>query len=206
MYISLLLQPQNQPMSLGQTFCRQRSSFHKVKQLLRARAEQSWDLNLGKRGAHCTPLLLLYLRDPRGPSAALFSFPTARMKVYSGLTNKSALLYDSFQTESVPFEGLLSEGNSIRIEFMSDQARAASSFNIRFEGEGPRELPLPWGGGAGSGEAWRGWDWVLGGSNLAVQGQGRPSSQMDSRTCRSRLSFTDDSSYPLLSTYYVPSV
>ncbi|CAK6440114.1 unnamed protein product [Pipistrellus nathusii] len=56
-----------------------------------------------------------------------------RMMVYSGLTNKSALLYDSLRTESVPFEGLLSEGNSIRIEFTSDQARAASSFNIRFE-------------------------------------------------------------------------
>nr|KAF6312211.1 seizure related 6-like protein like [Pipistrellus kuhlii] len=56
-----------------------------------------------------------------------------RMTVYSGLTNKSALLYDSLRTESVPFEGLLSEGNSIRIEFTSDQARAASSFNIRFE-------------------------------------------------------------------------
>ncbi|XP_070255458.1 seizure 6-like protein isoform X4 [Myotis yumanensis] len=56
-----------------------------------------------------------------------------RMMVYSGLTNKSALLYDSLHTESVPFEGLLSEGNSIRIEFTSDQARAASSFNIRFE-------------------------------------------------------------------------
>uniref|UniRef100_A0A673THN1 Seizure related 6 homolog like n=1 Tax=Suricata suricatta TaxID=37032 RepID=A0A673THN1_SURSU len=56
-----------------------------------------------------------------------------RMRVYSGLINKSALLYDSLQTESVPFEGLLSEGHSIRIEFTSDQARAASAFNIRFE-------------------------------------------------------------------------
>ncbi|XP_064434646.1 seizure 6-like protein isoform X6 [Mirounga angustirostris] len=56
-----------------------------------------------------------------------------RMMVYSGLINKSAPLYDSLQTENVPFEGLLSEGNSIRIEFTSDQARAASAFNIRFE-------------------------------------------------------------------------
>uniref|UniRef100_G1R866 Seizure related 6 homolog like n=1 Tax=Nomascus leucogenys TaxID=61853 RepID=G1R866_NOMLE len=56
-----------------------------------------------------------------------------RMTVHSGQTNKSALLYDSLQTESVPFEGLLSEGNTIRIEFTSDQARAASTFNIRFE-------------------------------------------------------------------------
>uniref|UniRef100_A0A5F5PIE4 Seizure related 6 homolog like n=1 Tax=Equus caballus TaxID=9796 RepID=A0A5F5PIE4_HORSE len=56
-----------------------------------------------------------------------------RMMVYSGLTNKSALLYDSLQIESVPFEGLLSEGNSIRIEFTSDQPQVASAFNIRFE-------------------------------------------------------------------------
>uniref|UniRef100_A0A2K5M8K7 Seizure related 6 homolog like n=1 Tax=Cercocebus atys TaxID=9531 RepID=A0A2K5M8K7_CERAT len=56
-----------------------------------------------------------------------------RMTVHSGQTNKSALLYDSLQTESVPFEGLLSEGDTIRIEFTSDQARAASTFNIRFE-------------------------------------------------------------------------
>ncbi|KAI5133279.1 Seizure 6-Like Protein [Manis pentadactyla] len=56
-----------------------------------------------------------------------------RMMVYSGLTNRSALLYDSLQTESVPFEGLLSEDHGIRIEFTSDQARPASAFNIRFE-------------------------------------------------------------------------
>uniref|UniRef100_A0A8C8ZQA1 Seizure 6-like protein n=1 Tax=Prolemur simus TaxID=1328070 RepID=A0A8C8ZQA1_PROSS len=56
-----------------------------------------------------------------------------RMTVHSGQTNRSALLYDSLQTESVPFEGLLSDDNSIRIEFTSSQARAASTFNIRFE-------------------------------------------------------------------------
>uniref|UniRef100_A0A8C0I2A6 Seizure 6-like protein n=1 Tax=Balaenoptera musculus TaxID=9771 RepID=A0A8C0I2A6_BALMU len=56
-----------------------------------------------------------------------------RMMVYSGLTNKSALLYDSLQTETVPFEGLLSDGHTICIEFTSDQGRVASAFNIRFE-------------------------------------------------------------------------
>uniref|UniRef100_A0A8C8TTB5 Seizure related 6 homolog like n=1 Tax=Peromyscus maniculatus bairdii TaxID=230844 RepID=A0A8C8TTB5_PERMB len=56
-----------------------------------------------------------------------------RMTVYSGRTNTSALLYDSLRTESVPFEGLLSEGSNIRIEFTSDQGQAASAFNIRFE-------------------------------------------------------------------------
>uniref|UniRef100_A0A8C6FKK3 Seizure related 6 homolog like n=1 Tax=Moschus moschiferus TaxID=68415 RepID=A0A8C6FKK3_MOSMO len=56
-----------------------------------------------------------------------------RMMVYSGLTNKSTLLYDSFQTENVPFEGLLSDGHTIRIEFTSNQPPVASAFNIRFE-------------------------------------------------------------------------
>lgn len=74
------------------------------------------------------------------------------MMVYSGLTNKSALLYDSLQIESVPFEGLLSEGNSIRIEFTSDQPQVASAFNIRFEGEGPRGPPPSWSGGVGAEE------------------------------------------------------
>ncbi|KAM6166073.1 seizure 6-like protein isoform 6-T6 [Erethizon dorsatum] len=56
-----------------------------------------------------------------------------RMMVYSGQTNKSALLYDSLQAESVPFEGLLSDSNCIRIEFTSNQGQVASAFNIRFE-------------------------------------------------------------------------
>lgn len=73
---------------------------------------------------------------------ALVSFPTARMMVYSGLTNKSTLLYDSLQTENVPFEGLLSDGHTICIEFTSDQGRVASAFNIRFEGEGPGGCPV----------------------------------------------------------------
>uniref|UniRef100_A0A8C2YPM0 Seizure related 6 homolog like n=1 Tax=Chinchilla lanigera TaxID=34839 RepID=A0A8C2YPM0_CHILA len=56
-----------------------------------------------------------------------------RMAVYSGQTNKSALLYDSLQADSVPFEGLLSDSNGIRIEFSSHQGQVASAFNIRFE-------------------------------------------------------------------------
>lgn len=91
---------------------------------------------------------------------ALVSFPTARMMVYSGLTNKSALLYDSLQTESVPFEGLLSDGHTIRIEFMSDQARAVSAFNIRFEGEDPGGAPprlMEW----AVWEQGRGWPWKV---------------------------------------------
>ncbi|XP_045145473.1 seizure 6-like protein [Echinops telfairi] len=56
-----------------------------------------------------------------------------RMMVFSGRTNTSTLLYDSLHTDSVPFEGLLSESNAIRIEFTSHLAQVASAFNIRFE-------------------------------------------------------------------------
>lgn len=57
------------------------------------------------------------------------------MLVYGGLSNSSVPLYDSLRTQNVPFEGLLSEGSAIRIEFTSDQGRVASAFNIRFECE-----------------------------------------------------------------------
>ncbi|XP_072456201.1 seizure 6-like protein [Notamacropus eugenii] len=63
----------------------------------------------------------------------LFLSEKDRMVVYSGRTNKSTVLYDSFQTENVPFEGLLSEGSAIRIYFMAEEARASTVFNIRFE-------------------------------------------------------------------------
>ncbi|KAM5237669.1 seizure 6-like protein [Ctenodactylus gundi] len=56
-----------------------------------------------------------------------------RMTVYSGPTNTSALLYDSLHTQSVPFEGLLSDSNAICIEFTSNQHPTSSAFNIRYE-------------------------------------------------------------------------
>ncbi|XP_026512788.1 seizure 6-like protein [Terrapene carolina triunguis] len=56
-----------------------------------------------------------------------------RMVVYSGETNHSAILYDSLRTESVPFEGVISDGSAIRIDFLADEARATTAFNIRFE-------------------------------------------------------------------------
>ncbi|XP_030074123.1 seizure 6-like protein [Microcaecilia unicolor] len=56
-----------------------------------------------------------------------------RVVVYSGESNKSAILHDSFVTEHVPFEGVISVGSVIQIEFTSDDARTAAGFNIRFE-------------------------------------------------------------------------
>ena len=67
---------------------------------------------------------------PEDLSLTPISFRTARMMVYSGLTNKSTLLYDSFQTENVPFEGLLSDGHTIRIEFTSNQPPVRGAFTL----------------------------------------------------------------------------
>ncbi|XP_049662340.1 seizure 6-like protein isoform X1 [Accipiter gentilis] len=56
-----------------------------------------------------------------------------RMVVYSGDTNQSAVLYDSMRADSVPFEGVISDGSSIRIDFLAEEPVAATAFNIRFE-------------------------------------------------------------------------
>ncbi|XP_043924416.1 seizure 6-like protein [Protopterus annectens] len=56
-----------------------------------------------------------------------------RVKVYSGKTNRSTVLFDSLKTDNVPFEGVISDGPALRIEFTSDKTRTAGGFNIRFE-------------------------------------------------------------------------
>ncbi|KAJ7309886.1 hypothetical protein JRQ81_007962 [Phrynocephalus forsythii] len=56
-----------------------------------------------------------------------------RMVVYGGETNRSAALYDSRQGGSLPFEGLISAGTTLRVEFTSEGPAAGPTFNIRFE-------------------------------------------------------------------------
>ncbi|XP_053135921.1 seizure 6-like protein isoform X2 [Hemicordylus capensis] len=56
-----------------------------------------------------------------------------RMVVYSGETNHSAVLYHSRQSDSVPFEGVISEGSVLRVDFTSEDPAAGPTFNIRFE-------------------------------------------------------------------------
>ncbi|XP_060105173.1 seizure 6-like protein [Heteronotia binoei] len=56
-----------------------------------------------------------------------------RMAVYSGETNRSLVLYDSQQSSSLPFEGVISEGTTLRLEFLSDDPSTGPVFNIRFE-------------------------------------------------------------------------
>lgn len=57
--------------------------------------------------------------------------------MYSGDSNRSAVLYDSLRADSVPFEGVISDGSSIRIDFLAEEPAAATAFNIRFEGDPP---------------------------------------------------------------------
>ncbi|XP_015276762.1 PREDICTED: seizure 6-like protein [Gekko japonicus] len=56
-----------------------------------------------------------------------------RMVVYNGETNGSLVLYDSQQSSSLPFEGVISEGPSLRVEFVSEDPSTGPVFNIRFE-------------------------------------------------------------------------
>ncbi|XP_053224438.1 seizure 6-like protein isoform X3 [Podarcis raffonei] len=53
--------------------------------------------------------------------------------VYNGDSNQSAVLYNSHQSDSVPFEGVISEGTTLRIDFASEDPSAIPTFNIRFE-------------------------------------------------------------------------
>ncbi|NXC43905.1 SE6L1 protein, partial [Penelope pileata] len=56
-----------------------------------------------------------------------------RMVVYSGDSNRSAVLYDSLRADSVPFEGVISDGSAIRIDFVAEEPSTTTAFNIRFE-------------------------------------------------------------------------
>uniref|UniRef100_A0A8C4P512 Seizure related 6 homolog like n=1 Tax=Dromaius novaehollandiae TaxID=8790 RepID=A0A8C4P512_DRONO len=56
-----------------------------------------------------------------------------RMVVYGGDGNRSAVLYDSRRADGVPFEGVISDGSSISIDFVAAEPAAATAFNIRFE-------------------------------------------------------------------------
>ncbi|XP_063171539.1 seizure 6-like protein [Candoia aspera] len=56
-----------------------------------------------------------------------------RMVVYSGESNHSAVLYASHQNSNVPFEGLISEGSALRVDFTSEDPDVDPTFNIRFE-------------------------------------------------------------------------
>lgn len=63
----------------------------------------------------------------------LFCF---RLVLWSGLDAGSVVLFDSDRGVPIPFEGVISEGPAVRIQFITDKPyNQNTGFNIRYEGE-----------------------------------------------------------------------
>uniref|UniRef100_A0A8C9VNB2 Seizure related 6 homolog (mouse)-like n=1 Tax=Scleropages formosus TaxID=113540 RepID=A0A8C9VNB2_SCLFO len=59
--------------------------------------------------------------------------PTDRLVLWSGLDAGSVVLFDSGRGTPIPFEGVISEGPSVRVQFITDIPSHTTSFNIRYE-------------------------------------------------------------------------
>ncbi|XP_024918058.1 seizure 6-like protein isoform X2 [Cynoglossus semilaevis] len=59
--------------------------------------------------------------------------PTDRLVLWSGLDSGSVVLFDSDHGGQIPFEGVISEGPAVRIQFISEQPSYNTGFNIRYE-------------------------------------------------------------------------
>ncbi|MBN3311799.1 SE6L1 protein, partial [Atractosteus spatula] len=66
------------------------------------------------------------------PLAALLS-PSLRLVLWSGLDAGSVVLFDSGRGGPIPFEGVISEGPAVRVQFTSDLQQPPGGFNIRYE-------------------------------------------------------------------------
>lgn len=62
------------------------------------------------------------------------SLGTCRLVLWSGLDAGSVVLFDSGHGGQIPFEGVISEGPAVRIQFITDQPNHNTGFNIRYEG------------------------------------------------------------------------
>ncbi|XP_054468498.1 seizure 6-like protein [Anoplopoma fimbria] len=58
---------------------------------------------------------------------------TDRLVLWSGLDAGSVVLFDSGRGGQIPFEGVISEGPAVRIQFITDQPNHSTGFNIRYE-------------------------------------------------------------------------
>ena len=63
-----------------------------------------------------------------------FRPPPCRLVLWSGLDAGSVVLFDSGRGGQIPFEGVISEGPAVRIQFITDQPNHNTGFNIRYEG------------------------------------------------------------------------
>ncbi|ROL54071.1 Seizure 6-like protein [Anabarilius grahami] len=60
--------------------------------------------------------------------------PTDRLVLWSGLDAGSVVLFDSGHGGPIPFEGVISEGPAVRVQFITDQPNSHNTgFNIRYE-------------------------------------------------------------------------
>ncbi|XP_030579877.1 seizure 6-like protein [Archocentrus centrarchus] len=59
--------------------------------------------------------------------------PSDRLVLWSGLDAGSVVLFDSGRGGQIPFEGVISEGPAVRIQFITDQPNHNTGFNIRYE-------------------------------------------------------------------------
>uniref|UniRef100_A0A3B5MDR4 Uncharacterized protein n=1 Tax=Xiphophorus couchianus TaxID=32473 RepID=A0A3B5MDR4_9TELE len=59
--------------------------------------------------------------------------PTDRLVLWSGLDAGSVVLFDSGRGGQIPFEGVISEGPAVRVQFITDQPNHETGFNIRYE-------------------------------------------------------------------------
>uniref|UniRef100_A0A8C8FKC0 Seizure 6-like protein n=1 Tax=Oncorhynchus tshawytscha TaxID=74940 RepID=A0A8C8FKC0_ONCTS len=59
--------------------------------------------------------------------------PTERLVLWSGLDAGSVVLFDSGRGGPIPFEGVISEGPAVRVQFITDQPNHNTGFNIRYE-------------------------------------------------------------------------
>lgn len=61
----------------------------------------------------------------------------------SGLDAGSVVLFDSTQGVPMPFEGVISEGPAVRIQFITDKPNNQNTgFNIHYEGELPYNMHI----------------------------------------------------------------
>uniref|UniRef100_A0A8C3AH65 Seizure related 6 homolog like n=1 Tax=Cyclopterus lumpus TaxID=8103 RepID=A0A8C3AH65_CYCLU len=58
---------------------------------------------------------------------------TDRLVLWSGLDAGSVVLFDSGRGGQIPFEGVISEGPAVRIQFITDQPDHDTGFNVRYE-------------------------------------------------------------------------
>ncbi|XP_059894309.1 seizure 6-like protein isoform X1 [Gadus macrocephalus] len=62
--------------------------------------------------------------------------PTDRLVLWSGLDAGSVVLFDSGRGNPIPFEGVISEGPAVRVQFITDQPNHSTGFNVRYEAFG----------------------------------------------------------------------